>query len=282
MPKLKILLYLSMLACASAAVWGGDQIRSQWTHARMCSQAYAPPPGGMVLVPAGEFLMGSDDPTADEDEKPLRKIFVPAFYIDQYEVTNRRYREFKKDHRFPAGDDDLPVTFVLKSEAEAYARFAGKRLPSNAEWEKAARGTDGRVYPWGNDFKAGYCNVNATTNSFAAKGPLCKSLSPEAGSPRKLPGGSFPGGASPYGCQDMSGNVWEWVSDVWMDKNFLGRRKAGDGRGIIRGGAYHYSPAEARASHQGFEALGATCHDVGFRCAMTSLVAEKIRGEPRD
>ncbi len=275
MLKLNFLLRVFVLCCAGALAWGGHQIWSKLRQTRLCSQAYEPPPPGMVFVPAGEFLMGSDDPTADEDEKPLRRVFLPAFYIDQYEVTNRGYQEFKKDHRFPAGEDDLPVSFVLKREAEAYARFAGKRLPTNAEWEKAARGTDGRIYPWGNEFKPGYCNVNADTNRAAFKALLCKLPATNGGSHFKRVGGSFPKGASPYGCQDMSGNVWEWVSDVWADKSVLGLRRAEEGRGIIRGGACQYSPTEARTSHQGFEALEATCHDVGFRCAMTAAVRKK-------
>src|SRR5206468_2053069 len=130
-------------------------------------------------------------------------------------------------------------------------------------------GTDGRVYPWGNDFKAEHANVNRRSSFATAEAWLCPS--PSTGSQGKLAGGSFPGGASPYGCQDMAGNVWEWVSDVWVDKKLPGIHRGGDARGIIRGGAYSYSPHQARTSYQGFEALGATCHDVGFRCAMNAV-----------
>ena len=123
---------------------GGDE--------RSSAQEYEAPPPGMILVPAGEFFMGSNDSEAEPDERPLRRVFLPAFYIDRFEVTNRRYQEVKKDHRFPAGEEELPVTLVLKREAEEYGRLTGKRLPTNAEWEKAARGTDGRTYPWGDSF----------------------------------------------------------------------------------------------------------------------------------
>jgi formylglycine-generating enzyme required for sulfatase activity len=250
-------------------VWVCGESWTKLHQARLCAQEYEPPPPGMVLVPAGEFLMGSDDPAAEPDEKPLRKVFVPAFYIDRFEITNRRYKEFKKDHRYPTGEDDLPVTFVLKRDAEEFCCWAGRRLPTNAEWEKAARGTDGRTYPWGNEFRADHANINRRANVRTTNTPMCNA--PSSRSNGKLPGGSFPKGASPYGCQDMAGNVWEWISDAWLDKSPLGAKASSEARGIIRGGAYSYSPRQARTSYHGFEALGATCHDVGFRCAMTAI-----------
>ena len=230
---------------------------------------YDPPPSGMVFVPAGEFWMGSDAASAEPDEKPLRKVFVPAFYIDQFEVTNRRYQGLFPEHRFAPGEEDLPVTHVLKSEAEESCRRAGRRLPKNAEWEKAARGINGRVYPWGDEFKADHANLSRRTNFSTTNAPDCQApLAPSRG---KLAGGSFPKGASPYGCQDMAGNVWEWVSDVWADPVAFGQKPTHQPRGILRGGAYSYSPRQARTSYQGFEALGATCHDVGFRCALDAV-----------
>jgi formylglycine-generating enzyme required for sulfatase activity len=226
----------------------------------------------MILVPAGEFWMGSNDANAEPDEKPLRKVFLPAFYIDRFEVTNRRYEELMPGYRFPAGEDDLPVTHVLKRDAEEFCRRASRRLPTGAEWEKAARGTDGRVYPWGNKFSADRANINRRAEAGSTNNLLCRS--PLATSSRKLPGGSFPSGASPYGCEDMAGNVWEWVSDVWMDTVSFGPA-TGEPRGIIRGGAYSYSPLQARTSYQGFEALDTTCHDVGFRCTMDAVPNRK-------
>src|ERR1043166_9182846 len=202
MSKSKIWLFL--LALASGA-WAGIEVWKKLEQNRLSSQDYEPPPPGMVFVPAGEFLMGSNDAWADEDEKPLRKVFLPAFYIDRCEVSNRRYKEFKKDHVYPPGEDDLPVTFVLKHEAEEYCRWAGRRLPTNAEWEKAARGTDGRIYPWGNELPTQFhANMKKEVwNNHVVLTPV----------------GMFEDGKSPYGIYDMAGNVWEWVND-WYHPHY--------------------------------------------------------------
>jgi formylglycine-generating enzyme required for sulfatase activity len=271
--KLRSHVVLLSLLAALLLAWGGTHLRETVHRGSLRSQEYEPPPLGMVFVPAGEFWMGSDDPNAEPDEKPLRKVFVPPFYIDRFEVTNRRYKELMADHRYPAGEDDLPVAHVLKRRAEEFCRMAGRRLPTAAEWEKAARGTDGRVYPWGNEFSADRANINRRVNAHSTNASLCNS--PFAVSRGKLPGGSFPNGASPYGCQDLAGNVWEWVSDVWVERSSIGINPSGEARGIIRGGAYSYSPKQARTSYQGFEALETTCHDVGFRCAMDAVPKRK-------
>ncbi len=217
---------------------------------RLLRAEYAPPPEGMVFVPPGYFIMGSDDPATEPDERPARRVFLPGFYIDRHEVTNRKYKTFKPGHTYPPGADNLPVTKVLKSDAEAYARFVGKRLPTDAEWEKAARGTDGRAYPWGNEFSSQRCNAGT-------RGPL-------------LPVGTFPDGASPYGCLDMSGNAWEWIADTHRDPVWFAADR-GPERGILRGGAHGYGPLQARTSYHGFEALETTCNDVGFRCVKDAV-----------
>ena len=255
---------LASLLSLAAIVWTMRAWSERRYQRHLQEAQYAPPPPGMVFVPAGEFLMGSDDPMAEPDERPLRKVFLPAVFIDRFEVTNRRYKEFKKDHQYPAGEDDLPASLVFKSDAEAYCQWAGKRLPTSAEWEKAARGTDGRRYPWGNEFSAERCNVK-NGNDGSADGPV------------KV--GSFPTGASPYGVEDMSGNVWEWVKDPWHGPSLFGFSSGAEPRGILRGGAHGYSSFQARTSYQGFEGLEATCHDVGFRCVMeaTPLPASGIK-----
>ncbi|MEW6304127.1 MAG: SUMF1/EgtB/PvdO family nonheme iron enzyme, partial [Verrucomicrobiota bacterium] len=260
--------FVFAIVAGLAALGLAGREASRLAEQRQVAQEYEPPPPGMVFVPAGEFLMGSDDPEAEPDERPLRKVFVPAFYIDRHEVTNREYKQFKPDYKYPAGQDDMPVTFVLKPDAEAYCRFIGKRLPTGAEWEKAARGADGRRYPWGNEFNPAFCNLRKPAAKTDPDGKAC--LLPNANERGKLPPGSFPQGASPYGCQDMAGNVWEWVSDNFYDRGMFGF-KSGEPRGVIRGGAYGYSSRQGRASYQGLEALNTTCHDVGFRCAMTAV-----------
>jgi formylglycine-generating enzyme required for sulfatase activity len=161
---------------------------------------------GMVLVPAGEFLMGSldSDHAAEADEKPQRVVQLPDFYIDEFEISNIEYKRFIdatgypppptwEDAQYEAGADFYPVTHVTWWDAVAYARWVGKRLPSEAEWEKAARGPEGRRYPWGEEFDAGLANAG---DGYA-------------------PISSFLGGVSVYGAQNMAGNVAEWTSSTY-------------------------------------------------------------------
>jgi len=161
---------------------------------------------GMLLVPAGEFLMGSTDADhqAASNEKPQRTLSLPAFFIDQFEVTNIQYKRFVDDTGYPAPPswkegnyaddaDFYPVVEVTWWDAMAYARWAGKRLPTEAEWEKAARGADGRRYPWGNDYNSHFAN---TGRYF-------------------VPANANMEGASPCGAVNMAGNVAEWTASVF-------------------------------------------------------------------
>ena len=196
-------------------------LRLMWCGAALAAATPTPPtatatPAEMVTVPAGAFVRG--EVSGDPDERPQRRIELPAFAIDRTEVTRRAYGGCvaKGVCRPPAAPGrppdprglvppELPVANVSWNDAVAYCAFAGKRLPSEAEWEKAARGSDGRRYPWGNDFACQRGNFG----NFAGDGRCAEDGAPGA----VMPVGSFPDGASPYGALDMAGNVWEWVAD---------------------------------------------------------------------
>lgn len=206
-------------------------------------------PDGMVYVPGGRCLLGSDDADADEDTRPQRRVFVASFAIDRTEVTNAEYRRFRPSHTFPPGEDRLPVTNVTYAEAEAYARSVGKRLPTEEEWEKAARGTDGRRYPWGNTWdkervaaRAGGRKVEVELSARSAG--EC-ALVPA----RVRPVGSKPEGASPYGCLDMAGNAWEWVQGFY---------RGNPDQRLLRGGAVGYGERACRTYNRAIEGAGVT------------------------
>ena len=168
---------------------------------------------GPVFVPAGEFLMGpaEDDYTAKSVEKPQHRVYLDAYWIDRTEVTKAQYQQCVAARKCRAPScvgtrvDEHPVVCVSWQDAADYCAWAGKRLPTEAEWEKAARGTDGRKYPWGNE--APDCG---RLNFFFRSKPCVESTSAV---------GAFPSGASPYGALDMAGNVSEWVAD-WYDEKY--------------------------------------------------------------
>ncbi len=162
--------------------------------------------GGMVLVPAGKFIFG------DEDESIVEEIDLKAFYIDQYEITNALYKEFKPKHDFPADKADHPVVNVSWHDADTYCTSLGKRLPTEEEWEKAARGADELWYPWGDDFDSEKANTR------------------EASINDTTPVGMYETGKSVYEVYDMCGNVREWV-DAWYDIDDQIYR-------VVRGGGY--------------------------------------------
>ena len=171
----------------------------------------------MILIPAGEFLMGSDpskDKQAQKNEQPQHRLSLSDYYIAKTPVTNAQYEAFVKatGHRQPnhwgngqppKDEADHPVVYVYWKDAVAYCRWlaeaTGKpyRLPTEAEWEKAARGPDGRIYPWGNEWDSKRCNTA------------------EGGKRSTTPVGAYPAGASPYGVLDMAGNVWEYCATKW-------------------------------------------------------------------
>jgi len=219
--------------------------------------------GEMVRVPAGEFIMGSD--SGEADEKPVHRVYLDEFFIDKYEVTNEQYNQCvsagscsvnKKYDGFT--DPQQPVVGVDWNQADTYCKWAGKRLPTEAEWEKAARGTDRRTYPWGEMIDCSRANYGDCKHG------------------KTKPVGSYPSGASPYGAMDMAGNVWEWCAD-WYDENYYksspNRNPTGPGSGqyrVLRGGSWYYLPNYLRAaSRSGLDPAGRSSGHLGFRCART-------------
>ena len=206
-----------------------------------------------VSIPGGSFTQGST--RGEEDERPARKVTLKAFAIDRTEVTRGDYAACVAARRCKAsgdksdGDAKLPVTGVDWNDAQAYCKFAGGRLPSEAEWEKAARGTDGREYPWGNDIDC----ARANWGNFENEGP-CAGKNP--GHPVAV--GQYPSGASPYGVLDMGGNVWEWVADKY-DQD--------PGRRVVRGGSCCSFFVGPRAANRNAWAPEHRDGDLGFRCA---------------
>ena len=221
----------------------------------------------MALVPAGAFLMGSLD--GEADERPPRQVTLPAYYIDRFEVTHAQYAAFiqatghKAPIDWPGGKMPQalakhPVVNVTWSDADAYARWAGKRLPTEAEWEKAARGTDGRIYPWGND-----------PAKKSASGKVAQDSRHREG--RTFPVGSFPDDVSPYGVMDMAGNAWEWTAD-WY-KAYPGNDNLeleyGHKYKVIRGGGaidYYGAPSTRRCASRARSVPYGTYDALGFRC----------------
>jgi formylglycine-generating enzyme required for sulfatase activity len=242
----------------------------------------------MVYVPAGQFLMGSREDEGDDDERPQHTLTLNAFWIDKHEVTNLQYHKCVEAGACtpptacavgePTFDDETklthPVVCVSWEAAQRYCGSAGVRLPTEAEWEKAARGTDARQFVWGNQFDCHRGNFDdevELTAEVVEGGPSCD------GFPQTAPVGSFPDGVSPYGALDLSGNVWEWVND-WYDGGYyaLGPERdlngPPDGRTrVVRGGAWTNSKtAYLRLPYRDSFRPDSTADSVGFRCAQSA------------
>jgi formylglycine-generating enzyme required for sulfatase activity len=225
-----------------------------------------PPVRDMVWVPGGAFTMGSDnaDSSALDNEKPQRSVSVEGFWISRTEVTNAQYLRCVEAEGHPCtvpGNDsyskpesaDLPVVDVTWEQANAYARWVGGRLPTEAEWEKACRGTDARNYPWGDELPT---NELANYNR------------PKTGAVTKV--GSYPLGESPYGLLDMAGNVWEWTSsqpgDYPYHKN--GSRESPDAASrVLRGGAFYDIDVNVRCAVRIWNRTDQGYMGFGFRVA---------------
>lgn len=226
----------------------------------------------MKIIPAGEFLMGSKPSKGRADEQPQRKVFLDAYVIDIHEVSNERYLNFihstgRKEPPNPYGDGLLseessignkPVVQVTWYDAVDYCRWAGKRLPTEAEWEKAARGTDGSLFPWG------------------ARPPRAKPVNFERnwdGTNTLWPVGSKTETSSPYGIHDMAGNAREWVQD-WYAPDYYStapsRNPLGPKAGIlkvIKGGSWHSFKSDIRPAARGKGGFALKTDGIGFRCA---------------
>ncbi|MBI1923042.1 SUMF1/EgtB/PvdO family nonheme iron enzyme [Candidatus Poribacteria bacterium] len=195
----------------------------------------------MVDIPAGEVLIGED----------LTSLWVDGFQIGRYPVTNAQYQRFIREtgykppqswdgDAYPEKKGDHPVTYVSCEDAEAYAAWAGCRLPAFEEWERAGRGSDGRQFPWGNEIDKPRCNTS------------------ELGAGGTTPVGAFPEGISPFGCYDMVGNVWEWTS-TWYDDEQHFR--------VVRGGAWFYTHDLSTCTRFDFFSKEYAEFVIGFRLA---------------
>lgn len=248
--------------------------------------ACTPIPPGMVYIPAGPFVMGTDQVDAEnqaaaygiikpwfEDEHPAHTLNLPSYYFDKYEVTNADYQVFVqattrrappewRNAHHPSGLARYPVVSVTWNDADVYCRWTGKRLPSEAEWEKAARGFEGRHYPWGEQFHLDRANVGGARNGPAAVG-------------------SYPKGQTPVGVHDLTGNVWEWTADWYQPypgNTSMAPTEPYSGR-VLRGSSWsgvgHFPPDvlatilahNARGGFRLYADPSGRLNDVGFRCA---------------
>lgn len=239
----------------------------------------------MVFIPQGEFQMGCDPEhnggfSCPPDELPLHTVFLADYYIDRHEVTNAKYEECVKDGKCEApkkvGSEsqtsyydnpafaDYPVIYVTWSDADAYCKYVGKRLPSEAEWEKAVRGTSIKTYPWGDSKPT--CTLANVFNT--ASGSTC------SGDTQVV--GSYPDGKSQFGVMDMAGNVFEWVNDWYSDsyyKNASSNNPTGPTEGtyrVLRGGGWSSNGVFLRTASRSYDPDFNNSKDTGFRCASST------------
>jgi serine/threonine-protein kinase len=280
-PLLYLVAFILLLAMAGGALAllmkGGnntnvaevaaDQATADGTQKEGAGHVHADPPTppvapqGMVFVPGGEFAMGID--TGSLSERPAHTVAVSPFFIDKHEVTNEEYGKFVRATNrpapagwvngvYPAGAARKPVTGVSWDDANAYALWAGKRLPTEEEWEFAARGKDGRRFPWGNQWGSGVANADVTARGHHHVSNV----------------GAHPKGPSPFGALDMVGNAWEWTASNLVA--YPGGQLSApthDDHKVIRGGSYKDTREQANATFRKcYPMKGGDYSDIGFRC----------------
>ncbi|MFQ5443076.1 MAG: formylglycine-generating enzyme family protein [Nitrospinales bacterium] len=242
-------------------------------------QKVNPPAMEEVLIPAGEFTIGSTDKDIDWyvkeffsesrewylDETPAQKVYLKEFYIDKYEVTVAQYKRFMEETQRQApkyfdnakfNRKNYPVVGVTWQDAADYCQWAGKQLPMEVDWEKAARGTDSRYYPWGSLPDNTKANIRGREDGYRYTAPV----------------GQFPQGESPYGVMDMAGNVWEWTRSWYL--SYPGNEHPNELYGktyrVIKGGSWFSNIDLARTSTRGKVKPDQQFNYVGFRCMRKS------------
>ncbi len=237
-----------------------------------------PLPDEMVVIPPGPFIRGYD--RGGYDEAPQGPVVLSGYLIDRYEVTNHHYQGFvaATGHRKSGPPSryaknmmrmrgpNQPVVYVSYDDAQAYCRWKGKRLPTEAEWEKAMRGPDGRLWPWGNEDRPGAANWARISDGYDASAPV----------------GQFSEDRSPYGVMDGAGNVMEWVSDWYLEtayRELPDRDPIGPESGtyrVLRGGAYTTTGGDLRLTSRSKIVPDFRDETIGFRCAKSDEIVGKL------
>ena len=244
---------------------------------------------GLVKVPAGEFLMGStaEDQYADDSEKPQHTPYLSAFYIGKYPVAVAQYRSFIQESQYKAsnknsaeGIDNHPVVYVSWEDAIKFSQWHGMTLPSEAQWEKAARGTDGRMYPWGNDWRENHSNTAEYWGK--PRGWWARLRRTKTNETTTAIGLFSPRGDSPYQCVDMVGNVWEWCNDRYAEDEYKSRadKTVKDPQGpqegsarVLRGGSFYNFHRSARCADRSRDFF---YYNFGFRVCVSPIITSEL------